>query len=699
MKKLSKDANIVFHLDNCLVRFLFLSFILFSNLNSQTLLNNFGSSNFIKTFPGYTDFIYLDFNKDGIKDIFLYGNQEKNFVIHQGLKDSTYSTPQRKFFFYPINDFKFFNQSAKGDDYYLFVSRNKRLVGLVSFTSSNSLQLLHTIEFNSYPSSLTITDFDNDGKNEALVYGNNFNGIVKIENDGYRLNQEIVFPQSVFSDLILLDFNQDEINDVIGVDVLNNSLAYLENTEVSGFYPSREVLYDDLIYSLKRIEINDDVFPEIAIVKEKGIEVLIGDSVSSYSNSFHIATNITPDKFIISDLNLDRKPDLVIMNKFENKLSFKSDINSENLPLNYVMNGLSDFKINKKLNSSSILMLGKKGKLQRITAKHRWGKRFNFSIGGKPNKINYTKWKDSVFSYFLVHDMFDNTVNTLKMDLNGSFVEVNSTSFLNSFTDFNYSKSLTQLIGYSKENRLIEIINLKNDSTNTLRQNYTYTTNPILQLIVEDENNYKILEKSSRNLFLESIKKFENNYVQDNIIFIDSLVLNAKMNSQNQIVYWKRNERGISFIKSRNNEVKNLISINYKDNFPTQSLILNDLSQKNENLITVFNDTQTEKIYLIKNDNVELYKSNIRILGDSLATDQNIKFYSIGLKDKYIFAYKPLHKRLLVLKLDEKKKFLQLSNSVEAVEINDYFVNQFFNKTYLVYTDNDNNCITYKILN
>ncbi|MCB9207201.1 MAG: hypothetical protein H6611_07840 [Ignavibacteriales bacterium] len=60
---------------------------------------------------------------------------------------------------------------------------------------------------------------DNDGKNEALVYGNNFNGIVKIENDGYRLNQEIVFPQSVFSDLILLDFNQDEINDVIGADM------------------------------------------------------------------------------------------------------------------------------------------------------------------------------------------------------------------------------------------------------------------------------------------------------------------------------------------------------------------------------------------------------------------------------------------------------------------------------------------------
>jgi len=124
----------------------------FADEAAQTTLNNFGISEIYKTYPGYTKFSIIDFNSDGIEDLILYGNQAKNFVLHKGLSDSTFAPPVKKFFFFPIDDFKWFNTSDDGENFYIFVSRNRRIAGIVSFTSNYSLRLLNQIDFNSYPS-------------------------------------------------------------------------------------------------------------------------------------------------------------------------------------------------------------------------------------------------------------------------------------------------------------------------------------------------------------------------------------------------------------------------------------------------------------------------------------------------------------------------------------------------------------------
>ena len=262
--RLKGDSSV----SQCAVKSRLLLILFFASTSisySQILLNNFGYTQVIKTYSGYNNFTFIDFNEDVIKDLFLFGNQGKSFVIHQGLEDSTFSGPTKKFFFYPIDDFKWLTKSERGDDYYIFVSRNRRLVGLVSFTKSYSLQLLNTIKFNSYPSSITISDFNKDGINEALIYGNNFYGVKLITNDAYLLNSQPVIDEDVFTNVEILNFNQDDLDDILALDAMNNKLTFFENTDGTEFLVNRGIQFNEPVNSFQIYNFNQDNFFDLKL--------------------------------------------------------------------------------------------------------------------------------------------------------------------------------------------------------------------------------------------------------------------------------------------------------------------------------------------------------------------------------------------------------------------------------------------------
>ncbi len=699
MKKLSKEGSIVFPLGKIFFKILPFIFFCFINLSSQTLLNNFGISEIINTHSRYTKFTFLDFNKDGIEDLFLFGNQEKSFVIHKGLKDSTFSDPIRKFFFYPIDDIKWLNKTAKGDDYYIFVSRNKRLVGLVSFTRNFSLQLLHTIEFNSYPSSITITDFNHDGNNEALICGNNFNGIVLITNDGYRLESEPLLQQNVFSDLLLFDFNQDEIDDLVAVDVLNNTITFLENSEISGFISGREIAIDESPYSLQGFDYNNDDFTDLTIAKEGGLEIFFGDSVYSYANSVDYTFSFTPDNFLITDFNLDNKKDVVAINKLEDQVVLYSDYEAKSDPLNIEFDGIADMKLLDKDHLNSLVALSSEGKIQILSNKNMWPNTFSWSVGGKPNKLKFVEQKDSLFSYLLVNNTTDNSINIVQLDSIGNFINIENNPLLNYFSEFKNFQNLDQFIGYSKQNRLLEIISKDKIEQNSNNPIYLYTKYPIEQLMIDKANNIQLLEVDKHKLFHETITQTEEKFSSDKIVFIDSSVITSYMNAREQIYYWTHTDRTYSFNRLTLDENQSLINLFDNDLSLRATLILEDQSLSKDILITIFSSDQNEVVYLVTDDKVQTYKSQTMLIDNDLLTEQSIQFYSSTFSKKTLFIHNVTQSKINIFEFDDNKNLLTLSNTIEAVNMNDYFVSKFYDKTYLVYTNNDNNCITFKVLN
>ncbi len=697
MKKLWKEGSDVFHYET-LKYYLFLFFFIpFISNYPQTFLNNFGFTEFVKTYPGYSKFTLIDFNEDGIKDLFLFGNQGKSFVIHEGIKDSTFSEAVKKFFFFPIDDFKWLTKSEAGDDYYIFVSRNKRLAGLVSFTKSNSLSLLNTIEFNSYPSSITITDLNNNGKNEALIYGNNFKGIEIVRSNGYLLNSRSLIAEDVFSDIVIQDFNQDENDGIIAIDVLNNKLRFFENTELLEFIVNREILFEESIFSLEKTDFDLDGFTDLALVKEGGVNILKGDSVYSYSDQSYYSFEFTPDKIIIDDFNSDKKNDIIASNKIDNQLFYVSDFNNINNSTKFSLNSISDIRSFTKNKLKLLIALSKKGELQIISSKAGWGKSFSYKVGGIPNKLYSSKKKDSNNSFLLIENQMDNSISILEIDSKGRFTNFQTATFLNNFEKFGFTSNFSNIIGYNSKKRLLEIISTEDVSIGK-NHNYIYTKHPIEYLNVDAEENLIVAEINNRKLFFEKLSNRNNVFESDTLIFIDSLVSKAALNKSTDVYYWKKDNTKLTFNKFNNGLKKQIHSILSKDTTVYNSIILNDESAATKQMVTLIANDNEERIFLVKEDKVIRYTKNFNFSVDKNYTNRIFKFYSSILGNKYLIEYHKEKNRFRFFEIDDKNLSLVPVKTIDAVKCNDYFVSKYFGKTYIVFTNNENNTIRFKTL-
>ena len=671
-------------------------FFLFNNLFAQSTINNFGISEFINSYSGYTKFSLIDFDQDGTKDLILYGNNHKNFVLHRGLKDSTFSKPIKKFFFFPIDDFKWLTKTKSGEDYYLFVSRNKRLIGLVSFTRSNSLQLLNSIEFNSYPSSIKIVDLNKNGKNEALVFGNNFDGIQHISNNGYRLENYELNNESVYSDIILKDFNQDDLVDLIVIDVIKNSISFLENADFNGFVPVREIQFEDNLISITSLEINKDNFSDLIVAKENGLEFLFGDSVYSYIDRSIFKTPITGPPIIIADLYKDSFYDLAKINHLDDQLVIYSNIDKEEESINIEFNGISDINVLKKKNSNSLIVLSKTGKILNLSSQKYNAKSFSFVLGGSPDKLEFLSFKDSSYSNIFIGNSKDNSISIIKFDSSDVFSELEKKTLLNSYSDFSISKMGNLIACYTFNNRLIEIVSNIQSEPTLYNSEFVYTSHEIENLIVDKDNSIQVLELSENELFHESIIKKNGRYFPKEIFSIDTQVVKSQILGSGEIYYWVRTANNYEFKKSVLGNPEPILNIT--SNALNANILILPESNGSSNLITIIADKLSEKVFLVNDNKIQQFNSNKGNIAKNIKNEKYIKYYNFGTQQKMILSYDKPQRKVFQYLIDDKEKTIVLRKSFEDIDLNDYFVQRFNDKMHLIYSDNTNNCLTFKVL-
>ncbi len=666
--------------------FFLVTYFITSNNSAQVFLNNFGITDVVKTHFHYTKFTQLDFNNDDITDLFLYGNKEKSFVIHKGLKDSTFSKPSRKFFFYPIDDFKKFTKSKSGNDYYLFASRNKRLVGLVSFTKSYSLQLLNSIKFNSYPSKVKVVDLNKDGINEALIYGNNFNGIVKIENDRYFLNSEKLVEQGLFSDVEILDFNFDGLQDIITVDILNNSLKYFENNGEGIFVLSREIDKINNIYSLDKYNFNNDSFTDLVLGTELGMEILEGDSVYSFSKSWNLGNQRAIENVLFSNINNDKETDIIIPHYSEGKLEFLFDAKENSDNYNFFIDGLTDFQ----RNDGVYLALRRSGFLNIYSANKKWGKDFSFSVNGKLQNITHN---NSDFNKIIYNDIDENSINVLEIDSDGNFSKTTKFQFFNYFSNFKYFDDLNLILGYEKNLRLLRFVDIEKSENH---EDYFYTNNPIIQVNLNDDKTISILESNKEGFALEKIRKTEDEIESLENIFIDSSYQSIILNKSGEVLYWQNLDTNYVLNKFENGKSTKIFSFSNIDSVINSSTFIYPKNSKNNSILSIIFSDEEENIFLIENSLVNKYKFNID--KDDLALQKAKIKYSFLDNKELLFIYDKESLSFYIFAINRQNKTIEQKTIIEHINIIDYFVTNYFGKTYLVYTNSENNLITFKIL-
>ncbi len=692
MTKLFIEENKDLSKGKTIVKYIFLLFIS-ANVSAQTLLNNFGISEIIKTYPGFTKFTFIDFNNDGIDDIILYGGQSKSFVLHKGLADSTFAAPEKKFFFFPIDDFKWLTTSKKGENYYLFVSRNKRLAGLVSFTQNYSLRLLSKIEFNSYPSYIEIIDVNNDSNNEAIIFGPNFNGFEILIAKGFRLTQQSALEENIFREIIPLDFNQDGNSDLIGIDILNNSLKFLESYSNFNFTESREILFTESLLSLKKLQYNNDDFTDLAITDVNGIKILLGDSVYSFSQSLKFNFDFVPTIFEIDDFNKNGFKDIAAINYDENEAYVKLNDINYNI-VNYYFEGITDLKYLKNKYVNAILLLSKNGLIKQIDSQKKWGMTFNYSIGGIPNKIYYKKMGSSFESNFLITDKENSFVANLTLAKNGIFSTQKLEKFVNDFSDISWSPKSNLITAFTKNERLIEIRSAERKQKNTSSQNFIYTTNPIQQIIIDSSDNIYTLQKDLDKLYLRKMEFEYDQYKVKSNIFIESDVIDQIINSVNDIFYWQNSNGYLKFKNFKDSKKREFFNIKFAENEKPKVTIIDRLRKNNiESVLTILHQKSYELIILFDGKNTKQIKTKYLLFGNSPINENNF-WYSQDKRKNYILYFKKKNK-VQKFKMDFATRTIKHLADYETENIIDYFIENFGGKLYLIYTSEDN-CIKFQ---
>ncbi len=668
--------------------FLFIS----TNISAQIILNNFGNLESVKTYSGYKKIVLLDFNNDGCQDIFLCGNNRKNFVIHKNLSDSTYSEPTRNFFLFPIDDIKWLTKTKTGIDYYLFISRNKRLVGLVSFTKKNTLQLLNTIEFNSYPSAIKIVDLNNDGKNEALIYGNNFDGLAVVKNIKYRLVANKLINQMVVKDLEMIDFNQDGVKDIVLIDMLNNSLKFYENYATGKINFNRELEFTEPISKVKKINYNLDNFNDLILTKEHGIEILFGDSVYSFNEHEVKGYEFNPEVFYFADINSDSIKEKIFLDKTNNGIVIEFSDSLKNITKNrYFLTGLTDIAVKKNSSATSVILLSSLGKILYLSNINTKRKNFSFSVGGKPSLIKHENRKDNSVDITI----YDPTANDVKFVHSDSLFNINKIEKLhlfNEISNFTIYKDI-QIIGYQKNSRLLEVINLKQ---NPKEKNHTfiYSAKPIQKVKIKNNLRFTILELEEKKLFKQEFYFKENKYSAGNLLQIDTAIISSEFGRKDEFFYWKLTKGKINLYKYKNNSAQNLLSVDIKDTKNVNAIFLSD--DKSNYTQTIIQYDGKTYLYSIIKKNIKKYKVKTDEQFSKLENKNLQYFFNPKINSGNLLWFNKRKDKFIILTLNTKENKFETVKEMLVQNVNDFYVDIIFNKLYFVYTNSKNYCISFK---
>lgn len=408
----------------------------FELISAQIDIDGFGSTLVYKTSHDFSDILQVNFNKDDFPDIILSDGSKKKFVIHKGQQGGAFANSAERFFYHPITKIKLLQGRENSGNLFLFLSRSERLAGLASFTNSGTLQLLNTKKFSSYPSNISTGDIDLDGKNEALISGPAFDGLSILSYENLKLREKKIISKTSYSQAEFIDVNLDGFPDIAAIDLVQNSLKIFLNTREGKFVFSKTINYPENIHSLKICDINNDQLSDIAFIKNYEIEILLGDSLSSFENKMTFEFSYKPTGYEITDINNDKISDLIIHTKENDRveLYFRTAENNFPNPILLLKNkDISSIKILPGGRTKKLAALSSKGELYIIGKATDAYSKFNFASGFTPklftqsNKTNFIIYGDN---------SGQPTLNILSGNSAQRFQNLHSIPLLNFYTNF-----------------------------------------------------------------------------------------------------------------------------------------------------------------------------------------------------------------------------------------------------------------------
>lgn len=288
--------------------------LLHSASHAQIPINGFCKVSAFDIKNGYSRIFDVDYNSDGFRDLVISNPSTNSYQALTGETKNIYSRINNKYSSISISAIQPIGKR------FLALSQKNRELSLISFKRSGALSVFNKIKLDGYGTFISSSKIDESGKNGILVTGTALNGIVLLREWNGRIKEEEIIKGKIFSSGLFIDLNYDSYSDIAAFDLLSNSIVMFYNNQAGEFEESRSIGLQSEIKEFRSTDFNLDRFTDLAFIRNGKLEILLGDSVSSFHKKIVFSGSSSIGKYSIFDFNGDGYNDVAFLNSDSNTL-------------------------------------------------------------------------------------------------------------------------------------------------------------------------------------------------------------------------------------------------------------------------------------------------------------------------------------------------------------------------------------------
>ena len=688
-------------LKNSLVLFiLFLS----SQSFSQVPINGFCSQKNYAIPSGYEGVVSADLNSDGNDELLFYSSSSKKIGIYNkvfgdsvSIKEITVDAE--------ISQLRQLKNKSNNAKLFAAIDRKHRKIFLFEISLDQIETINIQMEFDSFPENIFTGDIDLDGKDEILVYGSGFDGLSIISQTSEGIGERKVATGTSFSEAIFVDYNDDGYLDLVGFNILENSLQFFTNNTNGIFRLNRSIQYSEKINLLKARDFNNDGLFDLIYSSGNNLEILYADFQRTFKTKKTIKLDERPVGLTFGDFNKDKLLDIAytLAKGTMNILYAKKDSDFYE-SITYLQSSTNGFIAKYKsdgndnlvcfLNPNKIGIVTSvqeiKNGLKIIPAIHAGAlKKFDYG-NDNISDISFVDEYDSYLKIFLL-DKFGAPTSFYYFPLAESHKEIVVDDFF---------KQIKTFYCYIEGTPLLEVFKY-NFKSNKLSRKQLYAPGEILDLNLQRIDsalvNILIVYNKQSKLHLGKFENRELSITFKEYPFLDRNVSMAKIRTMDEpeVFYWK-SERDTFYFKMVDIEPGPNIYKTYFDIPNTDKLSINlygaNTYYENYPTVVSFIQNESEKYILAFSGNkLSITKKFFSTPNDIRKEFGRGRFSDIVMKGIINFSINTQDDDYInTLIYNEKEKNYVLNPTIKALDAYDYFFLKPDQKNYyLVYSNKE----------
>lgn len=711
MKKHYKEEKIVLKLGLSSFNILFFSLLIYNYSHAQIPINGFCKLKSFKTDSRENAKQYtLNFNGDSYTDLFIFDKKGGTTVL-RGEPNGDFLYQRKMQLPYEIDKFQTLVNRNKQVTGHAFISRKSRRVGIASVATYGTFSINLQMQLASFPEKLAAADVNKNGTQELIVSGTSYDGISLITNLGNKLVESKVVRSGSFPEITFADLSNNGYHDIAAYNITNGNLQFFYNSAKGEFRKVREIPFDGTISHLISFDMNLDGYTDLLFINKNKINIIYGDSISSYNRIMTLNTEFFPDEFVVGDFNKNGLIDIVYLSKQEGVVSFIPQKENGSFYKEVMLmkkKGLTNIIPFYSRFISGVSVYDSNGEVNTISRILSFSDDIDITLGAEPTFINGFDADNNGITDFTFIDKTNSYLYIVIRNSSGIpdliyTVPVFSAPDRIRIEDKNQNIKYFYCFGIG--NNVVEIITLDVSQRNIKRENI-YVDGGIrdLRLKRASENEIpKIYVLTSKNKQLNittfTYKDFRYNRSMFENIVSNYVAARLSILYEPTLFYWKSDGDSLTLSKvlfEKNSSKDQKLHSYYGKNINNLRMLTGDVLNKESDISLSFltEKNKTEMILTTedKSQNFELtYTGKNLLINEQKQLSYTINYMN-GLNR--VFIYDDNNNKLLRADFLRSGTGLMLTPLLDVGNINYFFIRHMTpNSNHIIYTDKVNNRI------